>query len=67
MSVTPAAELARCKITYPAWQLTHCGDLFIARERMGRRVIRQPTLAALENELIRVDWLSNHNRKGSKK
>ena len=62
MSGTPAAELARVQVTYSGWRTERRGDLYTATERDGGRVIRDATIAGLENQLIRIDWLMHTGR-----
>jgi hypothetical protein len=63
VSRTPARELARIKVSYPAWRTERRGDLYIATERNGRqRVITATSLGELENELIRIDWTLHTGR-----
>ncbi len=56
MSRTPAAQLARLKLTYPLWQFERvdelAGTIYVAIK--GRRRIADPSLAGLENKLIRA-------------
>jgi hypothetical protein len=61
-SRTPAAELAGVQVTYSGWCTERRGDLFTARERNGTRVLRAATIAGLENQLIRIDWLMHTGR-----
>lgn len=67
MSRTPAAELARLKVAYPAWTLRKIeqgkGAGFTAQlwTEHGMRSIYAPTLTGLESALI-----SAHGTKGEK-
>ena len=54
MSDTPAAEIARLKRTYTGWRIERQGNLLIARQRNGERVVRAATAADLENLLVAV-------------
>ena len=51
MSTTPAAHLARLKVTYQGWQLSRTADGFAAAERGTGRTITADTVAELENQL----------------
>lgn len=62
MSRTPAAQLARLKVTYGRWLIyrhdSGGSEIFVADERYAepaRRLIGS-TPASLENELIRAEW-----------
>lgn len=61
MSDTPAAQLARLKRTYTSWQIERQGNLLIARERDGERVVRAATAADLENQLLAVKRSGTEN------
>jgi hypothetical protein len=53
VSTTPAAHLARLKVTYRGWQLSRAGDGFAAVERGTGRTITADTVTELENQLAR--------------
>lgn len=54
MSRTPAAELARIKVNYPAWSIRRDdGDGSFTAKRKGHKTIRAPTLADLALALDR--------------
>jgi hypothetical protein len=58
LSTTPAAHLARLKVTYQLWMITRAtGGGFTAERRDGERhrSIYAPTLAELEAALIRAE------------
>ena len=58
MSRTPAAQLARLKVTYQSWHVQRpAGDSFTAQPRggRGRRSISALTVAELENALARAE------------
>jgi hypothetical protein len=48
VSVTPAADLARLKISYPEWRITRAADQYIAVSRETGRRLRAATVAGLE-------------------
>ena len=48
MSVTPAADLARLKISYPEWKITRTADQYVAVSRETGRRLRAATVAGLE-------------------
>jgi hypothetical protein len=54
VSTTPAAHLARLKVTYQGWHLSRTADGFAAVERGTGRTITADTLAELENQLVRL-------------
>jgi hypothetical protein len=53
MSTTPAAHLARLKVTYQRWQLSRTADGFAAVERGTGCTITADTVTELENQLAR--------------
>jgi hypothetical protein len=53
VSATPAAHLARLKVTYRGWQLSRTADGFAAVERGTGRTIIADTVTELENQLAR--------------
>jgi hypothetical protein len=53
VSTTPAAHLARLKITYRGWQLSRTADGFAAVESGTGRMITADTVTELENQLAR--------------
>ena len=53
MSTTPAAVLARLKVTYQSWQISRTADGFTAVERGTGRRITADTVAQLETALAR--------------
>lgn len=53
MSNTPAAQLARLKVTYQGWRLSRSSDGFTAVERRTGRTITADTVTELENQLAR--------------
>jgi hypothetical protein len=54
MSTTPAAQLARLKVTYREWLLSRTADGFTAVERKTGRKITADTVTELENQLARL-------------
>jgi hypothetical protein len=53
VSTTPAAQLARLKVTYQGWQLSRTAEGFTAVERGTGRKITADTVAELETALAR--------------
>jgi len=53
VSTTPAAHLAKLKLTYQKWQLSRTSDGFAAVERGSGRTITADTVTDLENQLAR--------------
>jgi hypothetical protein len=53
MSTTPAAVLARLKVTYQGWQISRTADGFTAVERGTGRTIAATTVTELETTLAR--------------
>jgi hypothetical protein len=53
VSTTPAAHLARLKVTLSGWQLSRTDDGFAAVERETGRTITGDTVTELENQLAR--------------
>ena len=51
MSRTPAAVLARLKVTYQAWRITRSADGFTAVEHSTGRRITAATVGELETAL----------------
>jgi hypothetical protein len=51
MSSTPAAHLARLKVTYQGWRITGTADGFTAVERSTGRTITADTVTELETRL----------------
>jgi hypothetical protein len=51
VSRTPAAELARLKVTYQLWKISRTADGFTAIERSTGRKLTAGTVAELENAL----------------
>jgi hypothetical protein len=47
MSRTPAAELARVKVTYCEWRIARQDKVFAARHRNDGRVLRSRSIAEL--------------------
>jgi hypothetical protein len=52
-SETPAAHLARLKVTYQGWWIARAADGFTAVERSTGRTITAGTVTGLENQLAR--------------
>jgi hypothetical protein len=48
VSVTPAADLARLKVSYPEWKITQAADQYVAVSRETGRRLRAATVAGLE-------------------
>ena len=53
MSTTPAAHLARLKVTDQGWQHSRTADGFAAVERGTGRTITADAVTELENQLAR--------------
>jgi hypothetical protein len=53
VSTTPAAQLARLKVTYQSWLITRTPEGFTATERSTGRTITADTVAQLETALAR--------------
>jgi hypothetical protein len=51
VSTTPAAQLARLKVTYQLWSITRTADGFTAVERETGRTITADTVGQLETAL----------------
>jgi hypothetical protein len=51
VSTTPAAVLARLKVTYQGWRISRTGDGFTAVERSTGRRITAGTVTELETAL----------------
>jgi hypothetical protein len=64
---TPAADLARLKVTYRDWVISRTdrrsGALWTATSRTNSKtVIRTRSAACLEQQLMRADWADTHRR-----
>jgi hypothetical protein len=53
VTTTPAAHLARLKVTYRGWQLSRTDDGSAAVERETGRTITADTVTELEDQLAR--------------
>jgi hypothetical protein len=51
VSTTPAAQLARLKVTYQGWRFSRSAQGFTAVERGTGRTITADTVTELENQL----------------
>jgi hypothetical protein len=65
MSNTPAADLARAKLTWPLWNFTRAGDLYTATPRNGGRTLRACSLAELEEQIPAAEWSHKHGKEGT--